>query len=198
MRKIRLGGSGIRSWSAHAGCCYVSKTCSGISHAKLSRAHSDQLQKARCILTCRSLRATSFFRVPGLGACASIIRSHPSEATKGSNFGLPLPPSTTFLVFRPGYTIGVQAKMRTATTLSALALASSVAADCNGRAEYCGRPYSQVTFAGSHNSAFVGVGPSDNQLTSVSAQLDQGIRFLTTQTHDKDGVIEMCHTVSRA
>ncbi|KAI1165580.1 PLC-like phosphodiesterase [Nemania serpens] len=84
--------------------------------------------------------------------------------------------------------------MRIATTLSALALASSVAADCNGRAEYCDRAYSQVTFAGSHNSAFVGVGPSDNQLSSVSAQLDQGIRFLTTQTHDKDGVIQMCHT----
>ncbi|KAI1200841.1 PLC-like phosphodiesterase [Nemania serpens] len=84
--------------------------------------------------------------------------------------------------------------MRTATTLSALALASSVVADCNGRAEYCDRTYGQVTFAGSHNSAFVGIGPSDNQLSSVTAQLDQGIRFLTTQTHDKDGVVQMCHT----
>ncbi|KAI0189181.1 PLC-like phosphodiesterase [Xylaria flabelliformis] len=84
--------------------------------------------------------------------------------------------------------------MRTATPLSALALVASAAADCNGKAEYCDRKYSQITFAGSHNSGFVGVGPSDNQLTSVSAQLDQGIRFLTTQTHDKDGVIEMCHT----
>ncbi|KAI1814438.1 PLC-like phosphodiesterase [Poronia punctata] len=85
--------------------------------------------------------------------------------------------------------------MRTTTTLPALALAAAgVAADCNGHAEYCDRRYSQVTFAGSHNSGFVGVGPSDNQLQSVSDQLDQGIRFLTTQTHDKDGAIQMCHT----
>jgi hypothetical protein len=87
--------------------------------------------------------------------------------------------------------------MRATITLPVLALAASAAADCNGKAAYCNLAYSKVTFAGSHNSGFVGVGPSDNQLTSVSAQLNQGIRFLTTQTHDKDGVIEMCHTVSR-
>ncbi|GAP83101.1 putative tat pathway signal sequence [Rosellinia necatrix] len=84
--------------------------------------------------------------------------------------------------------------MRTKATLPVLALAAGAAADCNGNAAFCDRAYSKITFAGSHNSAFVGVGPSDNQITSVSAQLDQGIRFLTTQTHDKDGVIQMCHT----
>ncbi|KAI0911260.1 PLC-like phosphodiesterase [Ustulina deusta] len=84
--------------------------------------------------------------------------------------------------------------MRTTTTLPVLALAASAAADCNGNAAYCDKSYSQVTFAGSHNSAFVGIGPSDNQVSSVSAQLNEGIRFLTTQTHDKDGTIEMCHT----
>ncbi|KAI1179264.1 PLC-like phosphodiesterase [Nemania sp. FL0916] len=84
--------------------------------------------------------------------------------------------------------------MRATTTLPVLALAAGAVADCNGQAAYCDRAYSKVTFAGSHNSAFVGIGPSDNQLSSVSAQLDQGIRFLTTQTHDKDGVIENCHT----
>ncbi|KAI0399799.1 PLC-like phosphodiesterase [Xylaria palmicola] len=81
-----------------------------------------------------------------------------------------------------------------ASTFPILALAAGAAADCNGRAEYCDRAYSKITFAGSHNSGFVGIGPSDNQLTSVSAQLDQGIRFLTTQTHDEDGAIQMCHT----
>ncbi|KAI8624809.1 PLC-like phosphodiesterase [Xylariaceae sp. FL1651] len=84
--------------------------------------------------------------------------------------------------------------MRATTALPVLALAASAAADCNGNAAYCNRAYSKVTFTGSHNSGFVGIGPSDNQLTSVQAQLDQGIRFLTTQTHDKNGVIEMCHT----
>ncbi|GAW21516.1 hypothetical protein ANO14919_110380 [Xylariales sp. No.14919] len=84
--------------------------------------------------------------------------------------------------------------MRATKTLPVLALAASAAADCNGQAAYCDKAYSKVTFAGSHNSAFVGIGPSDNQLSSVTAQLDQGIRFLTTQTHDKDGAIQMCHT----
>ncbi|KAI1273747.1 PLC-like phosphodiesterase [Xylaria sp. FL0933] len=81
-----------------------------------------------------------------------------------------------------------------ATTLPVLALAAGAAADCNGNAAYCDKPYSQITFVGSHNSGFVGYGPSDNQITSVSDQLDEGIRFLTTQTHDKDGTIENCHT----
>ncbi|KAI0811481.1 PLC-like phosphodiesterase [Xylaria sp. FL0064] len=80
------------------------------------------------------------------------------------------------------------------TTLPILALAAGAAADCNGNAAYCDKSYSQITFVGSHNSAFVGYGPSDNQITSVSDQLDEGIRFLTTQTHDKDGTIENCHT----
>lgn len=88
--------------------------------------------------------------------------------------------------------------MRTTAALPILALAAGAAAACNGNDAYCDRAYSKLTFAGSHNSGFVGVGPSDNQITSVTAQLNQGIRFLTTQTHDKDGVIQMCHTVSEA
>ncbi|KAI1308288.1 PLC-like phosphodiesterase [Xylaria venustula] len=80
------------------------------------------------------------------------------------------------------------------TTLPVLALAAGAAADCNGNAAYCDKLYSEVTFLGSHNSGFVGYGPSDNQLTSVTDQLNEGIRFLTTQTHLKDNVIENCHT----
>ncbi|KAJ8123411.1 hypothetical protein ONZ43_g639 [Nemania bipapillata] len=80
-------------------------------------------------------------------------------------------------------------------TLPVLALAATAAAaTCNGNAAYCNIAYSKLTFTGSHNSAFVGIGPSDNQLSSVTAQLDQGIRFMTTQTHDNNGVIHMCHT----
>lgn len=78
---------------------------------------------------------------------------------------------------------------------SALALAAgSLAADCNGHAELCSRQYSKVTFVGAHNSPFVGVGPADNQFTSPTEQLDQGIRFLQAATQDKDGSPQMCHT----
>ncbi|KAI2627359.1 PLC-like phosphodiesterase [Hypomontagnella submonticulosa] len=85
--------------------------------------------------------------------------------------------------------------MRYSTAFSALTLAAgSLAADCNGHAELCSRQYSKVTFIGAHNSPFVGIGPSDNQFTSPTQQLDQGIRFLQAQTQDKDGQPEMCHT----
>ncbi|KAI6092202.1 PLC-like phosphodiesterase [Hypoxylon rubiginosum] len=78
---------------------------------------------------------------------------------------------------------------------SALALAAgSLAADCNGHAELCDRIYSDVTFVGAHNSPFVGIGPSDNQFTSPTDQLNEGVRFLQAQTQDKDGAVEMCHT----
>ncbi|KAI0881679.1 PLC-like phosphodiesterase [Annulohypoxylon maeteangense] len=85
--------------------------------------------------------------------------------------------------------------MRFSLALSTLALvAGSLAANCNGHAELCNRRYSNITFAGAHNSPFVGIGPSDNQFTSPTDQLKQGIRFLQAQTQEKDGEPEMCHT----
>lgn len=68
------------------------------------------------------------------------------------------------------------------------------AAGCNGNPALCSRKYSNVTQIGAHDSAFVGVLPTDNQYISVTAQLDFGIRFLQAQTHSKDNQIEMCHT----
>lgn len=65
---------------------------------------------------------------------------------------------------------------------------------CNGRAELCDRKYSNITMVGTHDSAFVGFLPTDNQLDSVDKQLGQGVRYLQAQTHDKDGAIQLCHT----
>lgn len=67
-------------------------------------------------------------------------------------------------------------------------------AACNGHDELCDRKYSDITFVGTHNSAFVGDAPTQNQHKSVKEQLDLGVRFLQAQTQDKDGEIEMCHT----
>ncbi|KAJ4133586.1 hypothetical protein NW768_005173 [Fusarium equiseti] len=67
-------------------------------------------------------------------------------------------------------------------------------AACNGHDELCSRRYSEITFIGTHNSAFVGKGPSHNQYVSVTEQLDLGVRFLQAQTQDKNGDIQMCHT----
>ncbi|KAF4584080.1 PLC-like phosphodiesterase, TIM beta/alpha-barrel domain protein [Ophiocordyceps camponoti-floridani] len=65
---------------------------------------------------------------------------------------------------------------------------------CNGHAKLCERKYSDVTMIGTHNSAFVGDTPFHNQFVSLTEQLDMGVRFLTAQTHNRLGRIELCHT----
>lgn len=65
---------------------------------------------------------------------------------------------------------------------------------CNGEDALCSRRYSNVTFVGAHDSAFFGPFVTENQNINVSAQLALGVRFLQAQTHNLNGVIEMCHT----
>ncbi|KAL0942346.1 phosphoinositide-specific phospholipase c-like phosphodiesterases superfamily [Colletotrichum truncatum] len=81
--------------------------------------------------------------------------------------------------------------MRVARFLPALV---GIAAACNGNQALCGKKYSEITFVGSHNSAFVGIGPAHNQLVSVQEQLNLGVRFLQAQTQNKRGNIQLCHT----
>ncbi|KAJ4391962.1 hypothetical protein N0V93_005582 [Gnomoniopsis smithogilvyi] len=77
-----------------------------------------------------------------------------------------------------------------------VALARHAAAQiCNGHAELCDRKYSNITFIGSHDSAFVGSSVADNQETSVADQLAQGVRFLQAQTHLDNNTIKLCHTL---
>ncbi|KAF5010025.1 hypothetical protein FDECE_3804 [Fusarium decemcellulare] len=78
--------------------------------------------------------------------------------------------------------------------LQVLSFAIAVLAACNGHDKLCSRKYSDITFIGTHNSAFVGETPVHNQYKSVTEQLDLGVRFLQAQTQDKDGAIQMCHT----
>ncbi|KAF6226281.1 hypothetical protein HO133_009147 [Letharia lupina] len=66
---------------------------------------------------------------------------------------------------------------------------------CNGHAELCSRQYSNITQIGTHDSAFVGTMPTDNQEVNITAQLDAGIRFLQAQSHlDGSGSLNLCHT----
>jgi hypothetical protein len=69
---------------------------------------------------------------------------------------------------------------------------------CNGNSAFCDRKYSNVSWIGTHDSAFVGtiIDPRVNQEQSVNDQLDAGIRFLQAQTHTVDNgqTLEMCHT----
>lgn len=101
------------------------------------------------------------------------------------------------------------AKMRTVFTLLAFALfsLSALAAPlqvretaCNGSPKLCDRKYSNVTFIGTHNSAFVGPLPTQNQERSLEDQLKGGIRFIQSQVHKVEALKfiklppRMCHT----
>lgn len=81
-----------------------------------------------------------------------------------------------------------------ATAAAVVGLVNVVLGACNGHDALCSRRYSNVTFVGSHDSAFVGELLADNQFISVADQLKLGVRFLQAQTHNKSGTIEMCHT----
>lgn len=65
---------------------------------------------------------------------------------------------------------------------------------CNGNIALCGRPWSEVTQIGTHNSAFYGPIATANQDYTVTEQLNSGIRFLQAQSHWENGALRMCHT----
>ena len=65
---------------------------------------------------------------------------------------------------------------------------------CNGYTALCDRQYSNITFVGTHDSAFVGILPTENQHDTVTQQLNAGVRFLQAQTHVLNGNLELCHT----
>nr|OQO18733.1 hypothetical protein B0A51_11431 [Rachicladosporium sp. CCFEE 5018] len=85
---------------------------------------------------------------------------------------------------------------------SVILLATTIATDmstvpCNRWPDNCGRKYSNISFIGTHDSAFVGsiYDPRVNQEKTVTQQLDAGIRFLQAQTHQNAaGTPSMCHT----
>src|ERR1700712_480317 len=63
-------------------------------------------------------------------------------------------------------------------SISALAAPTIRDLPCNGETSLCNRKYSNVSFIGAHDSAFVGPLPTQNQDLSVTAQLNGGLRFL--------------------
>ena len=66
---------------------------------------------------------------------------------------------------------------------------------CNGHVELCDRKYSNITQKATHDSAFVGILPTDDQDVDVTTQLDAGVRFLQAQTHrNVFGTLSLCHT----
>ncbi|CAI7673613.1 unnamed protein product [Penicillium pancosmium] len=66
---------------------------------------------------------------------------------------------------------------------------------CNGYSEFCMRNYSNITNVAAHNSPFVVPGnAASNQALKVTDQLNDGIRMLQFQAHNKSGEIHLCHS----
>jgi hypothetical protein len=68
---------------------------------------------------------------------------------------------------------------------------------CNNYAEFCNRKYSNITEIGCHNSPFVTTNNvAANQLYDVTAQLNDGVRFLQAQVQWPTNGTEphFCHT----
>lgn len=76
----------------------------------------------------------------------------------------------------------------------AFSIGTAVADGCNGNIALCSKKYSDVSQIGTHDSAFDGALPTDNQNLSVEDQLDAGIRMLQAQTHNFLNDIYLCHT----
>lgn len=92
------------------------------------------------------------------------------------------------------------------TNVQAATLRSSTskrATTCNGSSQLCQRLYSNVTFAGAHNSYAIvhsGTTLASNQNASISSQLNAGIRMLQSQAHKSTNStptgagIDLCHS----
>ncbi|KAJ5741676.1 hypothetical protein N7533_011085 [Penicillium manginii] len=66
---------------------------------------------------------------------------------------------------------------------------------CNGYSEFCMRNYSNITNVAAHNSPFVVPGnAASNQALKVTDQLNDGVRMLQFQAHNKSGEIHLCHS----
>ncbi|KAJ7668173.1 PLC-like phosphodiesterase [Mycena rosella] len=84
-----------------------------------------------------------------------------------------------------------------ATVALAAATPTKPATVCNGRAEFCSRLYSNVTYIGGHNSFGFSQDPfalARDQEVDIPTQLKLGIRLLQAQAHMSDNVLHFCHT----
>ncbi|TIC69910.1 PLC-like phosphodiesterase [Wallemia mellicola] len=85
-------------------------------------------------------------------------------------------------------------KVIAALMILSTAIAATIESTCNGHAELCERKYSNVTFIGAHDSAFIGNSPMTNQDWNVTSQLNHGTRLLQSQIHRKGSALQLCHT----
>lgn len=91
-------------------------------------------------------------------------------------------------------TVTYLSKSGNATATSSGATATNTQ-PCNDYPEFCNRKYSNITMVTAHNFAFVRKGnAASNQALTVTYQLNDGIRMLSTESHYVNGTIYLCHT----
>ncbi|KAI9488926.1 PLC-like phosphodiesterase [Zychaea mexicana] len=83
-----------------------------------------------------------------------------------------------------------------AASLLALGVSAQDQQACNGYAEFCSRPYSDLTYVLTHNSYAYMANPAANQQCDISAQLTDGVRALRLSAvkPDNSSDIHLCHT----
>jgi len=82
------------------------------------------------------------------------------------------------------------------TSLCALRTRSTA---CNNSPDLCSKSYGEITHLGAHDSSFVrdsstGFSTSGNQYYNTTVQLSAGVRLVTTQLHNNNGAIHLCHS----
>lgn len=70
---------------------------------------------------------------------------------------------------------------------------------CNNSPSLCDKSYGEITHLGAHNSAFVrdestSFSTSGNHYYNTTVQLQNGVRLLTAQLHNEDGMLKLCHS----
>lgn len=91
-------------------------------------------------------------------------------------------------------TVTYLSKSGNATATSSGATATNTQ-PCNNYPEFCSRKYSNITMVTAHNFAFVRKGnAASNQALTVTYQLNDGIRMLSTESHYVNDTIYLCHT----
>lgn len=82
------------------------------------------------------------------------------------------------------------------TSLCALKARSTA---CNNSPDLCSKSYGEITHLGAHDSSFLRDSSTDfstsgNQYYNTTVQLSAGVRLVTTQLHNNNGAIHLCHS----
>ncbi|OTA96471.1 hypothetical protein M434DRAFT_392903 [Hypoxylon sp. CO27-5] len=130
-----------------------------------------------------------------LGSIGSVVSSMGSDNTTRSTISSSTSDTVTFLTGSAATTTTLAGNFSSSTTSATPEVTNTQ--PCNNYPEFCSRKYSNITHVACHNSPFIT--PNNlaaNQQYDVTAQLNDGVRFLQAQIQWPTGGNEphFCHT----